>query len=70
MRDLEQLIDTLMMQIESSRNQAKRNLPTPRIHCYLENLGWVQYMKYDMNDFFEDVASELRDSSQAETIPV
>ena len=54
MRDLEQLIDTLMIQIESSRNQAKRNLPTPRIHCYLENLGWVQYMKYDMNDFFED----------------
>jgi len=53
-RNLEQLIDTLLIQIESSRNQSKRNRPQPGITCYLENLGWVQYLKYDMNDFFDD----------------
>ena len=56
MDNLEQLIDTLLMQIESPVNQAKRNLPAPRITSYLENLGWVQYFQYDMNDFFDDAA--------------
>jgi len=54
MRNLEHLIDTLLIQIESQRNQAKRNLPSPGITSYLENLGWVQYLKYDMNDFYND----------------
>jgi uroporphyrinogen-III decarboxylase len=51
---LEQLIDTLLIQMDSSRNKAKNNRPKPSITCYLENLGWVQYLKYDMNDYFED----------------
>jgi hypothetical protein len=54
MRELEQLIDTLLIQIESKRNKEKSNHKPPSINCYLENLGWVQYIKYDMNDFFAD----------------
>lgn len=51
MDELEQLIDTLLMEIESPRNQARKSLPEPHFYSYLENLGWVQYFKYDMNEF-------------------
>ena len=53
---MEQLIDTLLMQVESPRNQAKDRSSNPRIRSYLENLGWVQYFHYDMNDSYSDAA--------------
>jgi len=56
MDNLEELIGMLLMEIESPRNQAKRNLPAPRITSYLENLGWVQYFQYDMNEFYNNAA--------------
>jgi len=56
MDKLEQLIDTLLTEIESPRNQAKKDAPAPHLNSYLENLGWVQYFHYDMNDFFDDSA--------------
>ena len=54
MKELEQLIDTLLMQAESPRNQARKDSPAPHIFSYLENLGWVQYFGYDMNEFYDN----------------
>lgn len=46
------LVDRVVEAVESRRNQARLDPPTPRITAYLENIGWTQLFGYDMNDYY------------------
>ena len=56
---IDALIDTLLEQAATPRNQAKRDAPPPRFTVYMENIGWAQLFDYDVNRYYSDAAFQL-----------
>lgn len=62
MDSIENLYEQVQARIAQPANQAKRDLPYPKFFAYLENLGCVQYMKFDFLRTLEDAdyATEIQ----------
>lgn len=51
---IDQLFEQIQRAAESEENQRRRQAPAPRVSTYLENLGWIDWLGYDIDAFHTD----------------
>lgn len=56
---LDAAIEQVLALAATPANAAKRDAPAPRFTVYLENIGWAQLFKYDVNRFYADAEFQL-----------